>query len=112
MPVSRKGAALALETIVMLILAAVVLGALLAFFLGIFTPTQSETELTRKQLTLCQQIATKDSLCRPGGAAQDLVNRLAKEVCQSTRPGCSTEGPKSREENCIASCCKIFCPAG
>ncbi len=109
---SKKGVSLPLETVVLLILAAVVLGALLSFFLGIFTPTQSETELTRKQFTICQEVFNKDNLCRPTNVEVEARKLIDQGVCKSDRPGCNPIGTKSSIENCIATCCRIFCPTG
>ena len=109
----RKGIALPLETVVLLILSGIVLAAMLGFFLGVFNPAQTEVELTRKQFTICQEISTKG--CSPGKItpeAEQLAQRdlIQGKICTPTtakqvRPTCN--GNSARE--CISSCCRIFC---
>jgi hypothetical protein len=107
-----KGMSLPLETVVLLILAAVVLAALLGFFLGTFTPAQSKIDILKKQSSLCQQIFSADPACdasKPGVAA--LANKLKSEVCGKPTDGpiCSSKG--SSDPYCIKGCCSIFCPS-
>ena len=98
----RKGISLPLETVVLLILSAIVLGSLLSFFLGAFTPAQTGTELLRKQTTICQGIASAGCLDAPV-ATQQKIN----EVCgRPETPSCSGS-PDTQE--CVRTCCRIFC---
>jgi hypothetical protein len=104
---ARKGMSLPLETVVLLILSAIVLGALLAFFLSAFTPSQRETDIMRQQMAICQEIQAKGCLSAP----QELIGKLqAQKVCtlpgkSDSRPACSG----ATAEDCVKSCCRIFC---
>jgi hypothetical protein len=116
---SRKGIALPLETVVLLILAAVVLGAMLAFFLGIFTPTDLEQKRLRNQISICNEIFSKDPTCKSQDAIAIAENKLIRgenpdrlEICKTGISGCNPSGSKTPGENCIATCCRAFCPAG
>ena len=106
-----KGISLPLETVILLILAAIVLAALLGFFMGTFTPAISKTDIIKKQTSLCQQIFTADPRCQYAGAVIPLANRLQSEVCNkpSDAPVCVSKG--ADDPYCIKGCCSIFCPA-
>lgn len=106
-----KGMSLPLETVVLLILAAVVLAALLGFFLGTFTPAQSKIDILKKQSSLCQQIFSADSQCKYAGAVIPLAAKLRSEVCGKPTDGpiCSSKG--ADDPYCIKGCCSIFCPS-
>jgi hypothetical protein len=56
---SKKGIALALDTVVLLILAAVVLGALLAFLVGAIPPTQRDL----RKVEICKDTFAADARC-------------------------------------------------
>lgn len=106
-----KGMSLPLETVIMLILAAVVLAALLGFFLGAFSPAQSEADLIRQQTLLCQQISNAN--CDPADPQiAPAVNNLVNNVCRPERPACQkpTDPTADFATACIKSCCKAFCP--
>jgi len=113
-----KGISLPLEIVVLLILAAIVLAALMGFFLQTFTPTQSKTQIIQTQTSLCQQMFFIDSQCRvaeiqkvPNGNA--LIGRLQNEVCgkPSDGPVCTPLGGIPGPESCIKGCCRMLCPA-
>ncbi|MEM7813769.1 MAG: hypothetical protein QW548_02620 [Candidatus Aenigmatarchaeota archaeon] len=107
-----KGISLPLETVVLLILAAIVLAALLGFFLGTFTPAQSEADLSRKQFLICQEIASKDPTCNPNNpVVTALVERMKNEkICRADRPACRLEPGQDQIKSCINNCCQAFCP--
>ena len=106
-----KGISLPLETVVLLILAAIVLAALLGFFLGVFTPGKSEADLVRRQLEMCQQIASKDRTCNPANPeVAELIGTMKKEnVCRPDRAACRFD-QKDGDKSCINNCCQAFCP--
>jgi hypothetical protein len=110
-----KGMSLPLETVVLLILATIVLAALLGFFLGAFTPSQSEADMVRQQLNVCQEIArrgcyTTDATTYASGSLTAATTG-AKAICNSDRPACSPIGSQTTPiKNCIKSCCSVFCP--
>jgi hypothetical protein len=106
-----KGMSLPLETVVLLILSAIVLAALLGFFLGAFTPSQTEADLTRQQVSVCQEIASAGCLGNP--AETIATNKLVDKVCKPDRSACQKPSGLSTVETakaCIRSCCRIFCP--
>ena len=105
-----KGMSLPLETVVLLILAAVVLAALLAFFLGTYTPAQSKVNILKQQNALCQQIFAADPQCRVGPLTQTFVTQLALKVCgqPTDAPVCGTTS--MQQQQCVNECCRIFCP--
>lgn len=108
-----KGISLTLETVVMLILAAVVLAALLGFFLSAFTPANTEKDAVFAQSIACQKILAADpsGKCDPNkdGVAK-VFNEELEKVCNAKRPTCSDAGGGSKIQNCIRSCCRAFCP--
>jgi len=97
-----KGISLPLETVVLLILAAVILAALLGFFLGTFTPAQTEADLARQQIIVCQEVANMN--CDPDSDAA--AKLLDQGICKADRPACTG----TTATDCVRSCCKIFCP--
>jgi hypothetical protein len=113
---NTKGVALPIETIVILVLAAIVLGALLAFFLGIFTPGTAQTNIVQKQLDLCRQYVRYDSYCNAIedvgddiGKAGDIYRNITDQLCgkPTNSPICRCE--KTQSEN-VKECCPMFCP--
>jgi len=111
-----KGISLPLETVVLLILAAIILAALLGFFLGTFTPAQSEADLVQQQLDKCQEIARLRCYTDEAktAARTNLLTATggAKPLCRTDRPACSPTGPTGTQpvDNCIKNCCSVFCP--
>ena len=109
----RKGMSLPLETVVLLVLAAIVLAALLGFFRGAFAPAQTETQLTQTQLRVCQEIQQR------GCTTLDAIswaktNLLDTGTCNKGRPSCSpiavgaVQG-QTDQERCVRSCCALLC---
>jgi hypothetical protein len=58
-----KGMSLSLETIVLLVIMAIVLSALLMFFTGIFNPSKSKVDIMRNTQTYCMKYISYDSNC-------------------------------------------------
>jgi len=105
----RKGMSLPLETVILLILAAVVLAALLAFFRSAFAPAQTESQAVQDQLRICQEIA-QDGVCEASEASKLLTSTSGgAAVCRVERPSCSPGTSGDRNKNCVQSCCKIYC---
>lgn len=116
-----KGISLSLETIVLLILMTVVLGALILFFLGTFTPAQKKFDLIKQKESLCLQYIAKDSKCNPEAVKRDnevrytsdlkpILQNLFTNVCNkpSGDPVCSG-GTDMPTGSCLQSCCAIQC---
>lgn len=113
-----KGISLALETVIMLVLGTIVLGALLAFFFGVFTPAQSTATQLQEQNQICQNIFNTAPRCgitangvEPSveGYADDLNK---KKICSTQRADCNpgtSEDTQLRYKSCIQTCCRLFC---
>lgn len=113
---NKKGISLPLETIVLLVLAAVVLAALLGFFRGVFGPTQTEVDLLQQQMNICTEIQQKG--CNTPDAISAADKLLGPNpICKTDRPACSPTKltPTNNKDDCtdnvqccIKSCC-IYC---
>lgn len=111
-----KGISLPIETVILLILAAVVLAALLGFFTGVVTPAQLRAGIIQKQSSLCTQIVTADVNCNAEQISKNalpsvsgLPSKLMSDVCNkpSDSPICSG----GSVQDCIRNCCRTFCPS-
>ncbi len=107
-PAVRKGVALATQTVVLLVLAAIVLGSILIFFMNIFNPQEKGFATVAEQTTLCQAQIRFDPKCKtplpiPTGTPQkgliDVCKSLNYEKCQGS----------PTPELCIQQCCANFC---
>lgn len=112
----RKGMSLTTEAIVMLVLAAVVLVSLLAFFGSTFTPAKDEAKKTFEQARWCGEYVRYDSDCSGGS---DLSNRVDGNKYNDIRIGleaaCKSLGitgifnPPDVIGVQLYKCCESFC---
>jgi hypothetical protein len=115
---SRKGMSLAIETVIVIVLAAAVLSALLYFFMSNWNPANQTIENMRKRTELCNSYLAKDPLCKqenfkdvavqiPFGTLQDICKKLPyKNYCIA---GINLpRGVTNAEWYCAAKCCAEF----
>ncbi len=95
-----KGVAIAMESIIYIILAVLVLTILLYFFMTQAGPAQSEFELRRQSIDLCNQVVQYSNKCQITNVPLELQNKL-KDVCKNLKViDCPTDAQK-----CIQRCC-------
>lgn len=114
--INSKGMSIATETIVMLVLAAVVLVSLLAFFGSTFTPAKGEAKKTFEQARWCGEYVRYDSDCSGGS---DLSNRVDNnkfdEIDKELTAACKSLGitgifSKPNVDGVkLYKCCESFC---
>ena len=123
-----RGISLSLETIVLLILMAIVLGALLLFFNNIFNPASLRVNGIKEKESLCLQYVSVDTGCShakeiaeetdpyKGGKytqAKTAMESISSNVCNkpSNDPLCGSgiSDPKNSRVQCLQSCCAIYC---
>lgn len=125
-----KGMSLALETIIVLILALTVFTALTFFFNLQFGRGQTTIDLLNGQREWCGAYVRQDSKCTTTGYSamktskegQDTLRRLAfycgkiegysnciSNLCSGTDPA---KCDKEASEKCVFDCCTLYCPAG
>lgn len=115
-----KGSSLSIETIVIMILAVIVLGAILLFFFSTVNPSVENIKAQQTITTVCGEIASYD--CDYGdflfGRGPDPdINRASAQLEKAGRlnhackvldtPRCSGTGDPGDE--CIRVCCQTFC---
>ncbi len=119
--ITMKGMSLPIETVVLLILMVVVLGAILAFFVGVFGPANTEKDIMMKQQSLCRQYAMDvdpgcKALINAAGSASawgddkknnPLVVQIKNEVCN--KPAGNPVCTGSNEYQCVQKCCSGLC---
>ena len=102
-----KGVSIALETIIYIILAVMVLTVLLFFFTSQASPAQNRVELEKKRAQLCGKYIQYDNRCDqlsqvPATIATDLLGVCGKlDVRQC--------GAGGNNKDCIQYCC-LECP--
>ncbi|KHO47683.1 MAG: hypothetical protein QT00_C0002G0343 [archaeon GW2011_AR5] len=116
-----KGVSLAIETIIYLILAVLVLMVLIGFFLTQAGPAQDQYALEAKRNSLCGAYVTNDFSCAGTGgnpvaaASPSVVQNIATTCAELNRRfgsayRCTTSSTSgSAALDCIRSCC-ITCP--
>ncbi|MBI4163128.1 MAG: hypothetical protein HY513_05580 [Candidatus Aenigmarchaeota archaeon] len=98
-----KGVAIAMETVIYLILAVTVLTVLLYFFTSQANPAQNRLELYRQQQDGCLAFAKQQKSCQEIDFPQKA--QLEKTCRQlSEFQSCTTGGL-----NCLRECCRTFC---
>ncbi len=107
-----KGISLSLETVILLILMAIVLAALLGFFLGTFNPAKGKFDVLKQRDSLCLQYVSIDPKCdisaiqgsETKDRAQKIIDKLSSEVLgkPSGEPVCTGDALKD--------CCVSWCP--
>lgn len=102
-----KGISIAIETVIYIILAVLVLTILLFFFTSQSGPAQQEISLQRERNELCGRIATAEPKCEDlTGVNGNELSRLKTDICTTALKLC-TGGEDDKV--CIKKCC-IFCP--
>src|SRR3989338_514541 len=123
-----KGISLSMETVVLLILMVIVLGALLAFFTSVFNPSQNKIEMLRNKESTCLKYVSVDPGCNnaksiaeekePFNAGKYIEAKSAMETISTTicnKPtgdpvcGAGITNPKDSRVSCLLSCCSIQC---
>ncbi|MBI2584046.1 MAG: hypothetical protein HYW25_05235 [Candidatus Aenigmarchaeota archaeon] len=116
-----KGISLSIETVVLVILAAVVIAVLLAFLWGAVNPAKNEVDLLRVQNEACSEISQVDLRCGlPDVDSNDIRGIVNEKLlkgnpapCNPNRPSCTPNRGLSQNldpvASCIQTCCKIFC---
>ena len=108
-----KGVSLAIETIIILILAVSVLTVLLFFLRSQVGPAQDTATLLREQTSACSAYVGADPACTDAtDATQESRTKLATACKGLYRQGgsysaCSGGSPTPE---CIKACCRSFCP--
>ena len=111
-----KGVSLSIETVILVILAAIVVAVLLAFLMGVINPADSEIKLLQKQNEACSGIAQIDPRCHfanptIAGIVNDKLLSGNNPPCNSERPNCNP-GTLNNIESCIQTCCRLYCAYG
>lgn len=97
----QKGISLPIETVIVLVIAAVVLVALLYFFGSTFNPSVDRIRLQQQQVDLCTKYVSQDSECRKAAPTENDLKKNLDDTC--TKLGLSTNP---------GACCSAFCPKG
>ncbi|MBI5332854.1 MAG: hypothetical protein HZB65_04730 [Candidatus Aenigmarchaeota archaeon] len=124
-----KGISLSMETVVLLILMVIVLGALLAFFTGVFNPSQNKIEMLRNKESTCLKYVFIDPGCNHAKEiaeataepyksgkypeAKSAMETIAGTICNKPAGdpvcGAGITDPKTSRVQCLLSCCSIQC---
>jgi len=114
-----KGIALSIETVVLIVLAAIVVTVLLAFLMGVINPADNEIKFLQKQQRACGEIVQIDPQCgvnRDGNVDPRISEVVSDQLmagnpppCSDERPSCNPTGSGSDVLNCLRSCCRTFC---
>ncbi len=107
-----KGVSIALETIIYIILAVMVLTVLLFFFTSQASPAQNRVELENKRAQLCGKYIQYDNRCDQISRAQS--DPIGVDVATDLLSVCSKLdvrrcGAGGNDQDCIQYCC-LECP--
>lgn len=101
-----KGISLATQTIVLLIISAIILGSVLVFYMNTTNPSQKGFTDVAEQTMLCQKQVRYDPRCStplptgtPYARLLEICTDFKYEKCQ----------PLTSEVECIRQCCANFC---
>ncbi len=104
-----KGISIAMETIVYIILAVLVLTILLYFFTSQAGPAQDRTRLEEQRSNLCGLYSQQDVNCNNMNAVDASTRTSLLGVCgKLTEPSCAA-GQNYDAQKCIQNCC-FTCP--
>jgi hypothetical protein len=106
--IHMKGISIAIETIVYIILAVLVLTILLYFLTSQAGPAQTSIDNERNRDSLCGKYIGKDITCANPEKVDDTnIKSQLFDVCKKIESfSCKT----SLDKTCIQKCCSIFCP--
>lgn len=103
---ANKGISLTTQTIVLLIISAIILGSVLVFYMNTANPAQKGFADVAEQTTLCQQQVRYDPRCStplpdatPYARLLEICTNFKYEKCQTPPPA----------QECIRQCCANFC---
>ncbi|MBI3190711.1 hypothetical protein HYZ41_03330 [archaeon] len=106
-----KGVSIALETVVYIILAVIVLTVLLYFLTSQAGPAQVSVNDERTRTTLCGKYVYYDYSCTDSSKVEKdvpnptILNELTV-ICKKLESACNT----FEQQKCIQRCCRLFCP--
>jgi len=105
-----KGISLAIETIIVIILAVTVLSVLLLFFTGTGGPAQNRVMAESQRTLMCGTYTSENPTCNPTATLTTPLPNLAKicksvdvQSCQGTLASATDTG------NCYKDCCATYC---
>ncbi|RLI97279.1 MAG: hypothetical protein DRO96_00945 [Candidatus Aenigmatarchaeota archaeon] len=102
----EKGLSLAINQLILLIIAVVVLLVALGIIYGQM-PNINEIKANQQRISLCNAYVKSDPKCEDVDQVEDEVTEKLANVCQQLRyPGCSG----SLTVECVKKCCDIACP--
>ena len=114
MRVAKKGVAIAVETIIYIILAVIVMTVLLIFFTGQAGPAQNRFQLETTRNNICGEYVSHNSACSATGHGEaaglvvgDKMTKLGDTCAQLSVAGCSRNTAASA--TCVKNCC-LTCP--
>lgn len=110
-----------MDSVVMIILAILVLGALVFFFFGTFTPSADAIKAQQTIASVCGELAQyrcQESAYSSGSTEQGIDFTPVQEdklrqlntACQTTKAA-SCSGNDIASQKCIDVCCRTFCPS-
>ena len=102
-----KGMSLAIETVIVIILACIVLVALLFFFTGTFIPGSERAKAEMDRANYCQQYANFDSKCSDIKDGTKYIRQNLTETCPKLGYPCTDSGINGIE--CFQKCCEMYC---
>ncbi len=101
-----RGMAIAMETVIYLILAVTVLTVLLFFFTSQANPAQNKLELYRQQQDGCLAFAKQQKSCQEVTFPQS--PQLGK-TCRSLNEFQACKAGNEVSKECFRECCRTFC---
>lgn len=124
----KKGVSLALETVIVLILAITVLTVLTFFFNKQFGESSSTIDLLNGQRDACAAYVRQDSRCSQEGYSKvsSLSTKEFKDILLKISYYCGKQqgyrycsctssdwaNCKAASKECVFECCQLVCPAG
>lgn len=108
-----KGISLAVESIVIFIIAAAVLAILLYFFMTTANPSINIIQLKGEQTKWCNSYTTNDPNCDESGFVDVTIQDELANVCErlNTVEGGFDQCTGVFNIDCVKQCCKSFCPS-
>jgi hypothetical protein len=99
-----KGISLTSQTVVLMILAAIVLASLVIFYMNASNPSQVGIANIAKQTNLCQQQVRFDPSCAEEMPDSDSLIKVCQELDYA-----KCQGDNIKNLECIQQCCENFC---
>jgi|GEM_PF-2217004 len=113
---AKKGVAIAIETVIFIILAVVVLTVLLLFFNTQAGTAQDKFKREAERTEFCRQYVQYDPACgnrdEVTGPNRATILKGINEACGGLNvPNCQRGSEQEASPECIRNCCSIFCPS-